>query len=100
MHLTDVPGPWRDSKGRGDSTTECATVAADRRRLVRENPNGEEATPRRAAPRDARGRRPATRVGPAPPGAGPHAGGLEERVDFRRLHGYRLGRVRQALAGS
>src|SRR5438445_13660927 len=31
-----------------------------------ENPNGEEATTRRAAPRDARGRRPATRVGPAP----------------------------------
>src|SRR2546425_439864 len=25
---------------------------------------------------------------------------FEERVDFRRLHGYRLGRVRQALAGS
>src|SRR5206468_4211337 len=25
---------------------------------------------------------------------------FEERVDFRRLHGYRLGRVRQALVGS
>src|SRR2546430_13910688 len=25
---------------------------------------------------------------------------FEERVDFRRLHAYRLGRVRQALAGS
>ena len=25
---------------------------------------------------------------------------FEERVDFRRLHGYRLGRARQALAGS
>src|SRR3989442_7740542 len=25
---------------------------------------------------------------------------FEERVDFRRLHGYRLGRVRQALAHS
>src|SRR5437016_8373262 len=25
---------------------------------------------------------------------------FEERVDFRRFHGYRLGRVRQALAGS
>src|SRR5678815_3121789 len=25
---------------------------------------------------------------------------FEERVDFRRLHAYRLGRARQALAGS
>src|SRR3989454_7939564 len=25
---------------------------------------------------------------------------FEERVDFRRLHAYRLGRVRQSLAGS
>jgi Xaa-Pro aminopeptidase len=25
---------------------------------------------------------------------------FEERVDFRRLHAYRLGRMRQALAGS
>src|SRR3990167_390918 len=35
-----------------------------------------------------------------PPAPGHMQVDFEERVDFRRLHAYRLGRVRRALAGS
>src|SRR3989442_1567408 len=71
-----VLGRWRIVNGPGDSPTERARVTADRVTLVGENHNGRETAPRRAAPCDAGRRRPATRVGPPPPGARPHAGGL------------------------